>query len=130
MSFDPIDFTKTLNGAWQAQDFEALANLFSAHAILQPPDVGPPIIGRASIVSTYREFAENATVIQFVELDLNTFDFTSTVIVHLNFEIEYKVDTIHRIDSGLEVYVIEKAPAQIIWRQQTITHSRDITEPV
>lgn len=127
MSQTAIALVGRLNKAWQTHDFEAVTDCFDPQAILLPPDLGAPIQGRAAIVDTYRTFAEVGELIRFDEIELTAHEYGTTQIVHLEFEIEYRLADQQRIDQGFEFYVIASdGPARIVWRQQVITSSRDL----
>ena len=128
-----IALIRDLNAAWQTGDFDTVANAYAEDAVLLPPDLGTPIQGRDPIVHTYREFTAAAELLRFDERDLRAYGYPTTSIVHLSFEIEYRLgdehqaDRVHRVDEGLEIYVVGHTdPLEILWRQQCITSSRDL----
>jgi len=123
-----ISHIRGLTKAWQNQDYEAVAQYYHPDVVLLPPDAGAPIIGRNAVVSSYTEFAA-AKLIDFIEEGFDTFEFDSTGVCHMRFQVEYALDGSHQRERGLEVYVLTNIPAapQIIWRSQSLTEIFDIT---
>ena len=68
-------FVDALNDAWRAGRVQDVGAFYHEDAVLLPPDLGEPIIGRQAIVATYADFVERASLERFDKLDLATFGF-------------------------------------------------------
>ena len=60
MDFNPARFVDRLQQAWQQRDWHELAEMYHPEAVLLPPDLGETLVGRDSILQTYREFDDQA----------------------------------------------------------------------
>lgn len=108
---------RALNDAWLADDFDAIAACYHADVILLPPDAGVPIIGRDAVVSTYREFSNQARLKDFQVTELLTYPVDGLSAIHMRFDVEYQLDEAVYQESGLDVYWVNATPL-IIWRHQ------------
>lgn len=114
-------FIDQLNERWLAADYPALQRCYHPDAVLLPPDAGDPIIGRESVIATYRDFHSLATISEFQVTDLQLMCFPDTAMCHMRFDIAYSLNQLPLNESGLEVYTLIDDPTmgpQIIWRAQ------------
>ena len=135
------DFITRLNRTWQKGDLQALGDFYHADAILLPPDAGPPIVGRAAIVDSYREFADAASLLGFTMSDLDVYSFEAgsqsespdnqrdeklVHMAHMQFDVAYELDGTIYEESGLEIYTIVQSQSgfEILWRNQHVLGSR------
>lgn len=122
-------FIDSLTSAWLERDWSTLAAMYHCNAVLVPPDAGPALVGRASIVDTYRDFYARAQLNHFRIVETREHHFAHSHVVHCDFEIDYCLDDQRSRDCGTDIYLLEAsdpAALQIIWRQQTITHIQSI----
>lgn len=125
-------FIQELNSTWQRGDFAALENFYHENVVLLPPDSAEPIHGRTAVIESYKEFNEQATLSEFRITELQIYPFGSTTsvdsaihMVHMRFEVAYRLDGHNYRDSGLEVYaVMSNTEPQIIWRSQNVLENR------
>ena len=128
-------FVRALHESWPRGDLDRLAGFYHEAVVLLPPDLGPPIQGRAAVVDSYREFLGAAELERFEITAIDVFSFpaddqTGTHMVHLGFDIDYRLDGEAYREQGLEIYTIQEtleegaASFAIIWRQQTVLDSR------
>ena len=117
-----IDHVNELNQAWQNRQFQAIAPLYHPDVVLLPPDAGAPIVGRDAVLASYQDFAA-AEFVDFAVEGFDTFEFGTTGVCHMRFQIEYILDGARHREHGLEVYVIADVSGtpQIIWRGQSLT---------
>ena len=122
-------FIEHLNQAWLGEDTLTLERLYHADVVLLPPDAGEPIVGRAAVLASYRDFHAAASVIRFEVRSLEVYEFVATTLVHMRFDIDFKFsidasDVPHQSETGLEVYTLVEQPEtpaqnpQIVWRAQ------------
>lgn len=119
-------FLLALNQAWQQGELDALAAFYHPDVVLLPPDLGPAIRGRDSVVASYREFLQSAQLERFEPTSLEVFSFPGSHVAHLNFEVDYTLAGERYLEKGLEVYALQETDGglQIIWRQQAVMDSR------
>ncbi|MEM8768370.1 MAG: nuclear transport factor 2 family protein, partial [Pseudomonadota bacterium] len=129
-------FIEALHACWPSGDLQALEGFYHEHVVLLPPDLGPPIQGRASVVDSYREFLGAAELERFEVTAIDVFSFpassapaasgTGTHMAHVAFDIDYRLDEEAYREQGLEVYTIQEQGGRlkIIWRQQIVLDSR------
>jgi ketosteroid isomerase-like protein len=122
---------ENLNEAWQAGRFDELDAFYHPDVVLLPPDSGEPIVGRAAVVTSYRDFFEAANLHEFQTTSLETYAFDSTAVCHMRFEIEYTIDSGRFRETGLEVYVLTIPTSQetqpvIIWRSQAVLEAAEV----
>ncbi len=117
---------RDLNAAWQRGDLDTVRTLYHPQAILLPPDAGEPLDGRDLIVESYREFLDYAELVAFEITAMNSRDFGATGVCHMRFVTEYRYQRQHMKDSGLDVYVLQRADDdgyRVVWRSQTLLTS-------
>lgn len=124
-------FIEHLNACWQTERWDELAAIYHPDAILLPPDLSDPIRGRAAIIESYRNFAEQASLQSFSTPQIDCYEFACTKVVHARFRIAYRLGQQDAEDEGLEIYVLEQqseaeAPV-IVWRQQIVEQSRTLS---
>ena len=131
-------FLLDLHRTWPEDDPEALARFYHPDAVLLPPDLGTPIVGRDAIVLSYQDFLQAATLHDFnvTELDVHSFvttkdASTSSHVAHLYFDILYSLGDVRFSEQGLEAYTIIEAgdALQIIWRNQMVLDSEPTSAP-
>jgi hypothetical protein len=129
-------FLLDLHSSWPEDDPGALARFYHPDAVLLPPDLGTPIVGREAIVLSYQDFLQTATLHDFkvTELDVHSFvteGATSTHVAHLYFDILYSLSDVRFSEQGFEAYtIIETGDAlQIIWRNQIVLDSEPGSAP-
>lgn len=125
-------FLDALNDAWQRNDTAALAAFYHPDTVMLPPDLETPILGRDSVVASYRDFSESATLLEFAVTRYETFGFASSAgtpvlqMAHMYFDVRYELQGATHSESGLEIYSLLDSgdTLQIVWRCQTVLDSR------
>jgi ketosteroid isomerase-like protein len=105
--------------AWREGRYEDLERFFHPDAVLLPPE-GAPIVGRAPLVESYREFDSVAVVHEFTAHEVIAHAFGGTAVAHMRFGIDYEIDGGRSRESGIEVYAIDTSGSEplVVWRTQ------------
>lgn len=113
-------FIYELNQAWRDQRYNDLCNYFHDDVVMLPPDQSEPVVGVGPMVESYKQFGLISTLHQFNITELKLYEYGSVTMCHMQFEIEYEIESSRFQENGLEVYAIdttELAP-KVVWRTQ------------
>lgn len=105
-----------ISTAWRAHRVSELHDFFADDVVLIAPGARARIQGRAAVVETYREFAENTTQ-DYRELDLVVDVFSGTAVATYRYEIMWSRDGAQFKESGTDVLVLARSGNwKVVWR--------------
>ncbi len=113
-------FIQDLNETWRSARYDDLYEYYHENVVMLPPGSNKPIEGIESMVESYRQFGSFGTIHGFDIADLNFYHYESVTICHMQFEVDYEIESGRFQESGLEIYVIDTSgpKPKIIWRSQ------------
>jgi len=107
---------------WTNDKLENIERYYHPHAVAVIPGLSRKISGIEEIVENYRDFIEEAEVMEFNILDLLVDLFGTTAIAYFNYRIKYKVEGTTYTEGNTDVLVLRQHNSdwQIVWRMQLI----------
>jgi ketosteroid isomerase-like protein len=107
-----------ISTAWRGQRIGELYDFFADDVVQISPAHHERIIGRAGVVETYREFAENATGEDYRESDLTIDVFEETAVATFRYRMSWLRGTEPCSESGSDVLVLanRRGKWQVVWR--------------
>ena len=117
---DYKQYIKDLNSAWMENRYDDLYDYFHKDVVLLPPGSNKSIVGIESMIESYRQFGTMGTIHKFNISDISVYEFESTVVCHVQFDVDYEIDAGRFQEQGLEVLTVESVGAKpkIVWRTQ------------
>jgi hypothetical protein len=114
------DFITALNDTWLDGRYDDLYAFFHDDCVMLPPGVAKPIVGVELMVESYRQFGAAGTIHSFQVLSMDTFVFDTTVMCHLEFDVDYEISSGRFRERGIEAYTIDISgpDPRITWRTQ------------
>ena len=114
---------RDLNQTWLQGRFDDLHRYYAEDVVMIPPGFQRQIVGRDAMVDSYRQFAQQATVHQFQEEDIDVRLFESTAVVTLRFHIKYDYGGNVQEETCAEILVLLSRDNEwrIAWRTQIPT---------
>jgi uncharacterized protein (TIGR02246 family) len=107
-----------ISTAWRGKRISELHDFFADDVVLVVPGNRGRVVGRASVVETYREFAENTTTQDYRELDLHVDVFGETAIATYRYEIQWTREDQLLTEGGSDVLVLSRRGGKwrVVWR--------------
>jgi ketosteroid isomerase-like protein len=107
-----------ISTAWRARRVNELHDFFADDVVLIAPGARARIQGRAAVIETYREFAENTAAQDYRELDLSVDVFGATAVATYRYEIQWIRDGAQFREAGTDVLVLGKPTGKwkVVWR--------------
>lgn len=120
-------FARDLNFAWYEGRYDDLERYYHPDVVMSVPGCLQPVVGRAAMLETYREFAEAVKVHAFSINQMEVFAYDGVELCHLDFEVDYETSDGRFQEQGRDVYVIKEnahGEKRVVWRtQQRIDYS-------
>ncbi len=107
-----------LDRAWQAGDFDVVAELFHPDAVMATPDFGDRLVGRDACVDSYRGFTANATVHHFAIGTIDVDIVGESAVATYPYETVYEIETGTWKGTGRDLLVLRREGDmwRIVWR--------------
>jgi len=114
------EFVEGLNQAWMENRYDDLYDYFHNDVVMLQPGSNKSVAGIESMVESYRQFGAVGTIHNFNIADISVYEFESTAVCHVQFDVDYEIEAGRFQERGLEVLAVETASAnpKIIWRTQ------------
>lgn len=118
-------FITQLNKTWQDKKYAELYNFFDQNVLMLPPGSARAVAGVEAMVESYRQFGSMATIYSFDINEMAVYEFGETFICHMQFSVDYEIESGRYQEKGLEVYTIKNDghSFKIIWRTQISLNS-------
>ncbi len=109
---------KDINNAWLIGDFKRLESLFHEDMVIVSPDGSELGKGKEQCIQSYKEFKENAIILDFGYGKFQINIFHNTGIVLYSFNIEYKMNKETIKEEGKEIFVLNREHGNwvVVWR--------------
>ena len=111
---DVEQWIKQLNAAWVAEEYAQLQPLLHPRVSMATPN-GETIMGEELLIESYRQFMTNATLHRFDLTAIEVDAFTTTAVVRASFWIDYEMAGERHEESGVDLWVLEKATESGCW---------------
>lgn len=113
-------FIRDLTKTWRSFRYDDLYEYFHEKVVMLPPGTNQPIEGIEPMVESYRQFGSMGTIHKFDITDLKLYHYESVAICHMQFEVDYEIESGRFREQGLEVYAIDTSgpKPKIVWRTQ------------
>lgn len=120
---------RELNRAWRERRFEALYGFFRDDVVMAVPGRHEALVGVEAMVDSYRQFDAACKVHAFDIIAIDVFMREHMCICHVRFGVDYETDKGRRVETGMEVYVIDTSGTtpRIAWRTQMPLPNADDT---
>lgn len=117
---DITQFIRDLNQAWVDNRYDDLYDYYDNAVIMLPPGSSTPIEGIEPIISSYRDFGSSAAIHNFNILEIKAYSWKNIAMCHLQFEVDYEIESGRFKEKGLEVYAIDTSgpKLKVVWRSQ------------
>jgi len=114
------NFIERLNDCWLNDKLENMDMFFHKQVVMLQPGTNKKMIGRETMIESYREFVDSSEVSDFRTKDMAIDVFEDTAIIFYTFEIKYRVETTNYDESGSEILVLNRHNDRwvIVWRTQ------------
>jgi hypothetical protein len=109
---------KALNRAWLEGRVEEMSPLLHPEVAMALPGFGNRIGGRENLLAGFRDFAENATVHEYEEIDRQVDVAGATGVVTYRFAMVYERDGSRYRSTGRDFWIFQREGAawQAVWR--------------
>ena len=120
-------FIHNLNETWRSARYENLYEYFHENVVMLPPGTNQPIEGIEQMVESYRQFGSFGTIHEFDITDLKFYHYGSVAMCHMQFKVDYEIETGRFQESGLEIYAIDSSGPKpiIVWRSQVTLNANE-----
>lgn len=107
-----------IDTAWRTRRFDDLDDCFDEHAVIVGPDHVALATGRPACVESYREFASNAQVIEYVEDGQSLRIWENVAVYTFRWRMTWRRDGTVKTEEGSDQYVLRKAADgwRAVWR--------------
>jgi len=103
-----LEVVARINRAWRERAFEGLGRLFEEDAMTAGPGYQVFARGRAACVDSYREFAENATVIEYAEGQPSVQVFGDAAVCFYSWKMTFAREDGPKTESGFDQFVLSR----------------------
>ena len=113
-------FLEDLNNTWLNKQYDDLHAFYDENVVMLPPGGAEPVTGVENMVDSYRQFGSMGTIHSFNMTGISTYEFDETIICHMQFDIDYEIESGRFKEKGLEIYILKETnnAYKIIWRTQ------------
>ena len=95
-----------IDAAWQQKRFDGLADCFDANAVILGPGHAVYASGRVACSESYREFASNAAVLDYVESNHGLRIWGGTSVYTFSWRMTYRRDSGPKTEEGTDQLVL------------------------
>ena len=112
---------RRIDRAWREKQFDGLDQCFAEHAVITGPEHAVFAEGRQACAESYREFARNASVLQYTESGHRLRVFGATAVYTFAWEMEYRREGGSKLERGTDQLVLTHRDGawQVAFRQIT-----------
>lgn len=109
---------KTINKAWIKGRGAELDSYLHEDMVMIMPGFSAEVNGKAACIDSYVEFARNADVLRYEEVDVSIQTWGDTAVVYYDFEIEYAMAGERFAETGQDVMIFtyEMGSWKVVWR--------------
>ncbi len=120
-------FIRELNEAWQDHRYDDLYGYFHENVAMLPPGSTQPIVGNEPMIQSYRQFVSMARIHAFRISDIELYNFGATTVCHMQFDVDYEIESGRFQEKGMEIYVIDSSgnTPRVVWRTQIVQGKGD-----
>ena len=104
----------TIDAAWRRKEFTGLDDCFDDNAVIAGPDYAVYASGRAACAESYREFATNASVLEYSEVDHNLRVWENIAVYTFSWQMKYRREAESKLEQGTDQLVLEHRDG--VWR--------------
>lgn len=97
-----------INDAWREKRFDGLSDCFAENAVIVGPDYKIFASGRNACAESYREFATNASVLEYAESDHELRLWAATAIFTFAWRMTFQREHGPKTESGTDQLVLSK----------------------
>jgi len=103
-----------IEAAWREKRFDELPDCFDERATIVGANHTTFAVGRDACAESYREFATNASVLDYEECDHNLLQWENTAVYRFSWRMIYKRDDEPKTEAGTDQLVLSKQDGR--WR--------------
>ena len=124
---DLEQFIRDLTETWKSFHYDDLYEYFHEKVVMLPPGSSQPMVGVEPMVESYRQFGSMGTIHEFSITDLAVYEYESVAICHMQFEVDYEIESGRFQEQGMEVYAIDTSGGmpKIVWRSQVPRNAKE-----
>jgi ketosteroid isomerase-like protein len=111
-----------INAAWRQNRFDGLDKCFHPDALIVGPDYRVMARGCSACIDSYREFANDANVVEYSEADHAVTVWGTTAVCTYSWVMTYRRADSHSRDTGTDQFVCSFASGRwvVVWRAITL----------
>lgn len=122
---DIEQFIRDLNETWREHRYQDLRQYFADDVVMLQPGGHAVLKGVDAMIDSYRQFGEVGTIHAFDITELSVYNYSSFVMCHMGFTVDYEIQAGRFVENGLEIYTIDNSGPEprIVWRTQITFNS-------